>query len=170
MKALLRPKNARNLLIVSALTASLGLAGCTISGDPAASDQKSSDQKSSSQPSVAQSSSPQSESASPSASGMPSDFLGPNTDTCTAVKATVLGLMVLPLTAAAGKADDPENKKLLANIEALQSKIPAELKPSLESVKQRVDEMLKGGQQPSDAEWEKELKPITDWGTKNCPN
>ena len=88
-------------------------------------------------------------------------------EACLAVSATMLSVTLLPLAALAG--GNPEDlQKARQELSQLEDKVPGELKPAFEKLRDYTESAGTDFSKFGDPEFEELLKPIEDWMDKNC--
>ena len=88
-------------------------------------------------------------------------------EACLAVSATMLSVTLLPLAALAG--GNPEDlQKARQELSQLEGKVPGELKPAFEKLRDYTESAGTDFSKFGDPEFEELLKPIEHWMDKNC--
>lgn len=83
------------------------------------------------------------------------------------VSATMLSVTLLPLAALVG--GNPEDlEKAQQELSQLQGKVPEELKPAFEKLRDYTESAGSDFSKFGEPEFEELLKPIEDWMDKNC--
>ncbi|MDD7834687.1 hypothetical protein [Paenarthrobacter sp. AB444] len=129
---------------------------------------------------AASSKAPAAEDASSSASASPSTSTSTSTGTggaygqyasmseaCIAVSASLLSVTILPMAAITG-GDPAEVQKAKDELSKAQGKVPEELKPAFEKLRNFTESAGSDLTKYGDGQFEELMKPIPAWVEKNC--